>query len=69
MAGNHEMAEVEYRARLWIGVYEFLVALVPNTLCHFKGHKWVVESDIGPDSGSEYFECTRCGFSHDITYY
>ena len=34
-----------------------------------KGHRWEVETDIGPDSGSEDFTCTQCGVSHTNVYY
>ena len=34
-----------------------------------KGHKWEVQTDIGPESGSEEFTCTCCGVSHTNTYY
>jgi transcription elongation factor Elf1 len=32
-------------------------------------HKWRVESHIGPNSGSETFECRICGASHEISWY
>ena len=32
-------------------------------------HQWECESAIGPDSGSEYFTCTKCGLTHTIIYY
>lgn len=37
--------------------------------CRDNGHDWDVESDITPDSGSEYFTCRRCGESHSVIYY
>jgi hypothetical protein len=69
MSGNLEMAEVEQRARLWIGIYDFLHILPSVIICHFTQHKWEVTSCINGESGSEFFFCHRCGESHDITYY
>jgi len=38
--------------------------------CKWFGHKIVcVDSYANPDSGGESFECVRCGYNHDITYY
>lgn len=34
-----------------------------------EGHNYTVTADIGPDSGAEYFECKKCGVSHDVVYY
>ena len=39
------------------------------TPCPDDEHQWECESAIGPDSGSEYFTCTKCGLSHTIIYY
>lgn len=39
------------------------------TPCLDDEHQWECESAIGPDSGSEYFTCTKCGLSHTIIYY
>ena len=32
-------------------------------------HEWETYSDIGPDSGSEYFQCRKCGEAHDVIWY
>jgi hypothetical protein len=32
-------------------------------------HEWVVESSIGPDSGSEDFYCSKCGACDHVIWY
>lgn len=40
-----------------------------SLLCEVRGH--AIESDgwCTPDTGGESLDCTRCGWSHTITYY
>jgi hypothetical protein len=64
-----EMAIVEYRSRLWTGIWEFLVSSPRVIFCYFFDHKWDVSSCINGESGSEEFYCNRCGESHNIIYY
>jgi hypothetical protein len=40
-----------------------------STICKHKGHRLLVETQAGPESGSDYIECTRCGWSHEHIYY
>jgi hypothetical protein len=40
-----------------------------NQICKAKGHKIQVETQAGPKSGSDFIECTRCGWSHEHIYY
>lgn len=42
---------------------------IRSAICERFNHKWDVTADISPNTGSEYFECMRCGKSHDIVYY
>jgi hypothetical protein len=37
--------------------------------CEKIGHDLKGEANITPDSGSEYYWCKRCGFSHTVTWY
>lgn len=37
--------------------------------CPDGEHEWECESAIGPDSGTEYFTCTKCGAAEKIVYY
>lgn len=38
--------------------------------CFVRGHKFeLVASAATPDTGWETFECTRCGHTHEVTYY
>ena len=38
-------------------------------VCHFRGHKWDSHFSCGPDSASEYHQCTRCGENWHHIYY
>jgi len=55
----------DFFATLYLTLRRLWIRLV----CHFHGHAIEVESSIGPDSGTEYLSCPRCGFSHTIHYY
>lgn len=37
--------------------------------CRYLGHRIACESDITPEHGIEYFECSRCGWSHEHVYF
>lgn len=37
--------------------------------CEIYGHKLVMQSNIGPESGSEYYHCKKCSFSGSHIYY
>lgn len=50
-------------------VWSYIPFKINVTICKYRGHNIVMEADIGPDSGIEYWECTRCGFSGSYTYY
>lgn len=69
MAGNYEMAQVQYKSRLYTGIISFFKQLILSLICLYRGHKWDVESNCGPESGSEDFYCSFCGESHHIQYY
>jgi hypothetical protein len=64
-----DFSETLYRCRLFTALWNIAGQTVLITLCHYKGHKWYVESNCGPESGSEDFYCERCGYSHHIIYY
>lgn len=59
------------------GVVGWLACQTCNTImdgrlfeCQMYGrHQWHVDSDIGPDSGSEYFTCTHCEWEREVIYY
>ena len=48
---------------------EFMRWLATTRVCLAEGHQWEVEGHFGPDTGSEYATCTRCGESHSHCYY
>ena len=54
---------------LVVVLFWFLVLRMRQAYCGYFGHRWEVESDIGPESGSESFECTRCGECKHVQYY
>jgi len=64
-------------SRFWLWCYIILMEFydllrimeLRSAWCEVYGHKWHVEASIGPDSGSEDFECVRCGEYHNIIYY
>ena len=37
--------------------------------CMIHGHEWTCETVIGPESGSDHFECVRCGSYNEKVYY
>ena len=53
-------------------IFRYVVDKINEGIVSFKcrkGHKWEVQSDIGPESGSEELTCTCCGVSHTNIYY
>ena len=53
-------------------IFLYLLEKINERIVSFKcrkGHKWEVQTDIGPESGSEELTCTCCGVSHTNTYY
>lgn len=47
----------------------WVVFAIQFAACCLRDHKWRVTSSCTPDSGSEYFNCVRCGESHTVHYY
>jgi len=50
-------------------VYWQIVWEVPRLICKIRGHNMEDCSSIGPNSGTEAYECKRCGYSWSHTYY
>lgn len=50
-------------------VYWQIAWEVPRLICKIRGHNYEDCSSIGPDSGTEAYECSRCGHSWSHTYY
>lgn len=48
---------------------EYLRWVGSRRACKRIGHDWVTEIHFGPDSGSEYITCSRCGEIHRNIYY
>lgn len=38
-------------------------------VCKIRGHKLDCETIAGPNTGSDYMWCHRCGWSDEIIYY
>lgn len=42
---------------------------VRQIICRLFDHSLVWDHDVGPDSGSEWCECSRCGYYWQHRYY
>ena len=62
----------KWRTR-WLGIQvlcQYIHDMRMSVVCYFKGHDMECNhSHGGPDSGSEDFECQRCGYCQHISYY
>jgi hypothetical protein len=43
--------------------------LLGATWCKWRGHDLEFDHVCGPESGAEYWNCNRCGWSHRHIYY
>jgi hypothetical protein len=51
-------------------ISDFQYLFLKARQCNNVGHDYTFDgSDIGPESGSESFSCSRCGKGHNIIYY
>ena len=65
---NYEYSPEELKYNIFRYVFDKINEGIISFKCR-KGHKWEVQSDIGPNSGSEELTCTCCGVSQTNIYY